>query len=107
MIPFRFRFLKKDGLLLPSSCSLWLAGCSDSVAYNERTNCWFMGYKMEPLRRARFTEPAIEIVTADKIVTKPVVVHRIPLLDRETLNTANCCSFCSDFSCEVCIIIFT
>lgn len=97
----RDRFLKKDGLLLPSSCSLWLAGCSDSVAYNERTNSLFMGYKMEPLRRARFSEPAIEIVAADKIVTKPVAVHRIALSDQENLNSANCCSFCSDFSCEV------
>ncbi|CAH1393308.1 unnamed protein product [Nezara viridula] len=97
----RDRFLKKDGLLLPSSCSLWLAGCSDSVVYSERTNSYFMGFKMEPLRRARFSEPAIEIVPEDKIVTKPVVVHRIALSDRETVNTANCCSFCSDFSCEV------
>ncbi|XP_014294351.1 protein arginine N-methyltransferase 1 isoform X2 [Halyomorpha halys] len=95
----RDRFLKEDGLLLPSSCYLWVAGCSDPVAHNNRTNSLVMGYKMEPLKRAALSEPAIEVVTVDKIVTKPAIVHRIELSDKN-LNPGNCCSFYSNFNCQ-------
>ena len=101
---FCIRFLKPGGIMLPSSCYLYLAGCSDIIAHNERINCSVLGYRMKPMQRYSLMEPAIERVKAEKIMTIPAMIRKVDLLDFEAVNSENCCNFTSEFSLKVYIL---
>ncbi|XP_031637454.1 protein arginine N-methyltransferase 1-like [Contarinia nasturtii] len=70
LIDAREKWLKPNGLILPNRCSLYLAAVNHSMLC-DRSNFWTHVYKfdMRPMIKAVNTEPYLQHVKMDKIVT--------------------------------------
>ena len=74
VIRCRDKWLAKDGLVFPDSCSILLAGVSDEKTWDSKVGFWneVYGYKMSCMKKYALEEPLIEVVQKDTLCTNAV-----------------------------------
>lgn len=90
----RDRFLKKDGLMMPSQTTLVIAGISDKDYYDDRVNFWsdVYGFKMGAMKDGIFDDILLDSLDRGSLGTEPVVfenldIHAISLRDLTFVKT--------------------
>ncbi|KAK9472229.1 S-adenosyl-L-methionine-dependent methyltransferase [Dipodascopsis tothii] len=81
VISARDRYLKPDGLMVPSECRLLVAGMHDDEFVNDKVNFWndIYGFKMSAMKPRIFDEVLVESFPASAMVTEPAVFKTLPL----------------------------
>ena len=77
----RDKYLAEGGLLLPSSCSLYIGGMSDIAWHNLKFGFWdnVEGYKMHAMKALAITEPTVDLVNPVSMMTEPFLVKKLNL----------------------------
>lgn len=77
----RDRYLKKDGKLLPNRCTMHLVAVSDKERYDKLIGFWddVYGYSMSCLRKDALTEPNVETIPSDKVISESCTLADIDL----------------------------
>ena len=77
----RDKYLAEDGLLLPSSCSLYIGGMSDIAWHNLKFGFWdnVEGYKMHAMKALAITEPTVDLANPVSMMTEPFLVKKLNL----------------------------
>lgn len=72
---------RKNGLILPDRCSLYISGIEDQQYKDEKIDWWNEVYEfdMSAIRNLAITEPIIATVSRDQIVTTSFLVKKINL----------------------------
>ena len=77
----RDKWLTKDGLLLPSSCSLYVAGMTDLAWHNQKFGFWdnVEGFNMQAMKALAITEPSVDWVNPGSMLTEPYLLKNFNL----------------------------
>ena len=72
----RDRFLKPDGLLVPSETRIMLALCSASDIHKERVEFWqdVYGFEMQAMAEEVWGEAVIDVVGGETVLSEPVCI---------------------------------
>ncbi|KAJ7525353.1 hypothetical protein O6H91_17G046900 [Diphasiastrum complanatum] len=79
----RDRWLKRGGIMLPSHATLYMAPITNPDRYSESIDFWRSVYGIDmsamlPLaKQCSFEEPCIESITAENVLSWPIVVKHI------------------------------
>ncbi|KAG7532205.1 hypothetical protein FFLO_03754 [Filobasidium floriforme] len=77
----RDRYLKKDGLLFPDQCTMYLAAIEDADYKEEKIGFWndVYGFDYSPMLPIVLKEPLVDCVELKSVVTKPCLIKDIDL----------------------------
>ncbi|KAI3382449.1 hypothetical protein SNEBB_006689 [Seison nebaliae] len=77
----RDKWLKDDGALFPDRASLFITAIEDRNYRDEKINWWknVYGYNMSAIRTVALTEPLVDIVEAQSVVTDTSLIKTIDL----------------------------
>ena len=77
----RDKWLTKDGLLLPSSCSLYVAGMTDLAWHDQKFGFWdnVEGFNMQAMKALAITEPSVDWVNPGSMLTEPFLLKNFDL----------------------------
>ena len=77
----RDKWLTKGGLLLPSSCSLYVAGMTDLAWHNQKFGFWdnVEGFNMQAMKALAITEPSVDWVNPGSMLTEPYLLKNFNL----------------------------
>ena len=77
----RDKWLTKDGLLLPSSCSLYVAGMTDLSWHDQKFGFWdnVEGFNMQAMKALAITEPSVDWVNPSSMTTEPFLLKNFDL----------------------------
>ncbi|KII70670.1 Protein arginine N-methyltransferase 1 [Thelohanellus kitauei] len=76
-----FLILAPKGLMFPDVASLFIAGIEDEDFRDQKVDWWVnvYGYNMSPMREIAISEPVVDVVQKDALVTAEGLVKRIDL----------------------------
>lgn len=71
VIKARDKYLKPGGLMLPGSCTLYMAALSNEQIYNERINFWndVYGFKMTSMKKDVLSEVLVKDVNSQSVIS--------------------------------------
>ncbi|KAG9003607.1 hypothetical protein FRB90_011146 [Tulasnella sp. 427] len=77
----RDKYLKKDGLLFPDVCTMYLAGIEDGDYKEEKIGYWdnVYGFDYSCIKEVALREPLVDSVDVKSVVTEPFAFKRIDL----------------------------
>ncbi|KAG8878882.1 hypothetical protein FRB97_002119 [Tulasnella sp. 331] len=77
----RDKYLKKDGLLLPDVCTMYLAAIEDGDYKEEKIGFWdnVYGFDYSCIKEVALREPLVDTVDLKAVVTEPFLFKRIDL----------------------------
>ncbi|KAK7416513.1 Ribosomal protein arginine N-methyltransferase rmt3 [Neonectria magnoliae] len=84
----RDKYLKPDGLLAPSSCSLWIAPVADQEYVSDHISYWrdVYGFDMKAMQEGIYTEARIEAVPESSVCGEP---FPFKVLDLHTIKASD------------------
>lgn len=77
----RDKWLKRDGLLFPDRCSLFVTGIEDRQYKDEKINWWanVYGFDMSSIRKVAISEPLVDVVDPKQVVTNSCLIKEVDL----------------------------
>lgn len=95
----RDKWLHEEGVLFPDNAKLYLCAIEDRQYKDDKINWWdnVYGFNMSSIRRVAITEPLVDVVDANQVVTNNALVKEIDLY---TVTVADL-SFTVPFSLRV------
>lgn len=95
----RNRFLKPDGLVVPSQCSILLAAASTPAFYQETVSYWsdVYGFQMRSMAQDVHKEAHVAVFPSDCIVSSSAVIKNVHV----SLDSAKDSDFSSPFSLTI------
>ena len=81
MLAARDRFLAPGGIVLPDRAALVLAGIEDAQYKHEKIEFWsdVYGFDMSCIKGLAMSEPLVDTVDADSVVTKSCIVRHLSI----------------------------
>ena len=78
----RDKWLVPNGVVFPDKAVLYLAALEDGTVKRERFNFWenVYGFDMTPIKDVAMTEPVVDVVDANAIVTTSVPILHLDIL---------------------------
>jgi type I protein arginine methyltransferase len=72
---------KKNGMMFPDRCSLFVTAIEDRQYKDEKINWWdeVYGFNMAVIRKVAITEPLVDVVDPKQVVTNAYMVKEIDL----------------------------
>jgi len=77
----RDKWLKPNGILLPDKATLYIAAIEDGNYKDEKINFWdnVYGFDMSCIKRMAITEPLVDVVDQNALVTHPYALKRVDI----------------------------
>ena len=78
----RDNLLNENGRIFPDKCNIQLIAFGDEEFYQRKVKFWqnVYGFKMSTMSTSSIEEPLMEIVNADKMLSKPVIIKEFDLM---------------------------
>uniref|UniRef100_A0A915CV98 type I protein arginine methyltransferase n=1 Tax=Ditylenchus dipsaci TaxID=166011 RepID=A0A915CV98_9BILA len=92
----RDKWLAEDGVLFPDNAKLYICAIEDRQYKDDKINWWdnVYGFNMSSIRRVAITEPLVDVVDANQVVTNNTLIKDVDLY---TVTVADL-AFSTEFS---------
>jgi protein arginine N-methyltransferase 1 len=77
----RDKWLAPDGLMFPDKATLWITSIEDRQYKDDKINWWdeVYGFNMSAIRKVAITEPLVDIVDRNQVVTNACLLKEIDI----------------------------